>query len=154
MSIFKLFLKIQQSFFRFHYLIDMLGKRIIDGNIRFFLNRVLTGNSEKKTEDYSGKDLKTPSHGREVTDLRWVYFKLCRKYLKRASLTEIGKPVNRDHSTVIHGLTQFDLLKDMKFFENNIKIFDYCDLEIFLLTTKEETWMLEMRKKINELTTC
>jgi len=108
----------------------------------------------KLVEDYSGKDLKTPSHGREVTDLRWVYFKLCRKYLKRASLTEIGKPVNRDHSTVIHGLTQFDLLKDMKFFENNIKIFDYCDLEIFLLTTKEETWMLEMRKKINELTTC
>lgn len=52
-------------------------------------------------------DLSSKSRKRELVYGRAVYFKLC-KELTKCSLNDIGRAVNRDHATVIHGLTLFD----------------------------------------------
>lgn len=49
--------------------------------------------------------LESSSRKREVVDLRFMYFKLARGM--GYSLSLIGLSVNRDHTTVIHGLEQF-----------------------------------------------
>ena len=46
---------------------------------------------------------------------RWIYFKIA-KSLSFKSLNKIGKEVNRDHATVIHGLREVEIvLKDPKY---------------------------------------
>lgn len=52
-------------------------------------------------------NLSTPSRKRELVYGRAIYFKLC-KDLTRTSLEQVGKSVNRDHASVIHGLKLFD----------------------------------------------
>jgi len=43
---------------------------------------------------------------REYVFARAVYYRLCKEFTK-CSLTAIGKEVNKDHATVIHGLKVF-----------------------------------------------
>ena len=54
---------------------------------------------------------------------RWIYFKTARK-LTNKSLTNIGKAVNRDHSTAIHGLAHVDQMLSTepryKYFYNKV----------------------------------
>lgn len=45
---------------------------------------------------------------REMSQARFIYFKLAKQYCRYASLSRIGKVVNRDHATVINGLKKFD----------------------------------------------
>jgi hypothetical protein len=49
--------------------------------------------------------LKGKTRKREVVDARHVYFRRCREVTK-ASLSEIGSVVYRDHSTVLHGINE------------------------------------------------
>ena len=42
---------------------------------------------------------------REVTDARFVYFRRCRE-VSKASLSQIGLPVGRDHCSVLHGIKE------------------------------------------------
>lgn len=58
---------------------------------------------ELDIEDISIKD-----RTRHMSQARFIYFKLARKYCRYASLTRIGNVVNRDHATVINGLKKFD----------------------------------------------
>ena len=44
-----------------------------------------------------------PSREREMVYMRSIYYKLCKDFTFE-SLTKIGKAVNKDHATVIHGL--------------------------------------------------
>lgn len=59
---------------------------------------------ELDLEDISVKD-----RTREMSQARFIYFKLARKYCRYASLSKIGRLVNRDHATVINGLKRFDI---------------------------------------------
>lgn len=52
---------------------------------------------------YSLEDLMTKCRRREIVDARYVYFRRCRE-ISKASQREIGIPVGKDHSTVVHGL--------------------------------------------------
>ena len=54
-------------------------------------------------------NLKIKDRSRDVYQARFIYFKLARKYCKYASLSRIGKEVNRDHATVINGLKKYDM---------------------------------------------
>lgn len=45
---------------------------------------------------------------REMTQARFIYFKLARKFCRYTSLAAIGREVNRDHATVINGLKKYD----------------------------------------------
>jgi len=54
------------------------------------------------------EDMSIKNRTREMSQARFIYFKLARKYCRYASLSKIGKAVKRDHATVINGLKKFD----------------------------------------------
>lgn len=54
------------------------------------------------------KDISVKDRTRHMSQARFIYFKLARKYCRYASLARIGNLVNRDHATVINGLKKFD----------------------------------------------
>ena len=54
-------------------------------------------------------NLKIKDRSRDVYQARFIYFKLARSYCKYASLSRIGKEVDRDHATVINGLKKYDM---------------------------------------------
>ena len=54
------------------------------------------------------KDLSTRSRKRHIVDSRYVYYYLCRKYIKIFILADCGSEVDRDHTMVMHGLKEFD----------------------------------------------
>ena len=51
-------------------------------------------------------NLDNKTRKREYVFARAVYYRLCKEFTK-CSLTAIGKEVNKDHATVIHGLKIF-----------------------------------------------
>jgi len=55
------------------------------------------------------ENLSIKNRTREMSQARFIYFKLARKYCRYASLSRIGNAVKRDHATVINGLKKFDL---------------------------------------------
>ncbi len=58
--------------------------------------------------ELSINNLHSRTRTRELAQARFIYFKLARKFCRYASLTAIGKEVNRDHATVINGLKKYD----------------------------------------------
>ena len=54
----------------------------------------------------SGINLKTKSRKREVVWARNIYFYFAKKHTK-ASLDKIGKTVDKDHATVLHGIKRY-----------------------------------------------
>jgi chromosomal replication initiation ATPase DnaA len=60
-------------------------------------------------EELEIPDLSIRKRTRELTQARAIYFKLARRFCKYASLSKIGKPVDRDHATVINGLKTYDI---------------------------------------------
>ena len=67
-------------------------------------------NYKNIVEDVSGvKDISIRNRKDYIVHLRYVYFDLCKKYADpKVSLFKIGKEVNRDHASVLHGLNQVD----------------------------------------------
>jgi len=61
-------------------------------------------------ESFVGFSLAQQSRKRPVVEARMMYAKLMKRYTK-ASLSEIGRPVNKDHATIIHYLNNFSWLK-------------------------------------------
>ena len=58
--------------------------------------------------ELSINNLGSKTRTRELAQARFIYFKLARKFCRYASLSAIGKQVNRDHATVINGLKKYD----------------------------------------------
>ncbi len=56
------------------------------------------------------KDISIKDRQRYIIDCRYVYYHLCKKYIHGFILADCGTAVNRDHSTVIHGLKCFNQL--------------------------------------------
>ena len=90
-------------------------------------NLQLIYNSISKT---SGIDIAEKTRRREVVWLRNIYFYFAKKHTK-ASLEKIGKLVNRDHATVLHGIKKY-----------HINII-YDDFKALVATIKKELPYLE-----------
>lgn len=71
-------------------------------------------------ENISGiADLSIKSRKRYIVDNRFVYFKLCHMYqeILGESLSKIGQTVDKDHTTVLHGVGKFDDIHNSTKFE-------------------------------------
>lgn len=98
---------------------------------------------KKETEKYFGFDLSTKKRDRRFVKGRWVYYKLCKTLLKdKFSFASVGKSVNRDHATVIHGINNFYTYKDLqehyeklRYNLNNILELGIKEDEVYSLTT-------------------
>lgn len=60
------------------------------------------------------KELQIPDIGvktrtRELSQARFIYFKLAKNLCRYKSLSAIGRAVNRDHATVINGLKKYNV---------------------------------------------
>ena len=132
-------------------------------------------------ETYSGiEDISIRSRKLYINDCRAVYYKLCRTFpIEGAgSYDAIGKLLNRNHATVLHGVKSFDNVYDTKgFLANNvyhkcyeklcsmidndkdiIEFLDSVDLKQYyrikhiLLTEKSHEVISLMQRKIDVLT--
>jgi len=56
---------------------------------------------------YFGLDIRKNSRKRENVMAKSIYYYIARKYTKR-SLMAIGREVNRNHGTVLHGLKVYE----------------------------------------------
>ena len=83
-------------------------------------NNITLRDIKKEVERYKRiEDLSTKIRKQYIVDSRYAYYALCKYYyeeLGKPSLEKIGDCVNRDHSSVIHGLNQFKALKNNKSF--------------------------------------
>ena len=73
-------------------------------------------------------DISIKSRKRDLVDLRFTYFAICKalsKELKKPSLERIGKEVDRDHASVIYGLKEFEHLYGKAGFSGN-DIYSAC----------------------------
>jgi hypothetical protein len=66
---------------------------------------------------------------REQVEARSLYYTLIKEIAPKTTLKQIGKSVNKNHATVIHGLNQWDMLVRYnptlnKYKERIIKLFD------------------------------
>jgi len=63
---------------------------------------------KKCVENVTGvEDISSKTRTYEVSTARWLYIKISRENTKH-SLKSIGKIINRDHSTVLHGVNNVD----------------------------------------------
>jgi len=77
-------------------------------------------------ENRSGiKDLETRSRKRYLVDTRYVCYKLCKDFIpkRRCTLESIGAAFLRDHSTILHGLKEFEYLFDNATFVNSKSLY-------------------------------
>jgi hypothetical protein len=77
-------------------------------------------------ESISGyKKIQTRSRKRHYTYIRYVYCKVA-LMTNRYNLSQIGRPIHRDHSTVIHALNQFDQHTGKSYFEFYDEVYNEC----------------------------
>jgi hypothetical protein len=69
--------------------------------------------------DISIEELTSKTRKREVVDARFVYFRRAKEVTK-ASLAAIGRPVKKDHASVLHGI------KEAKRTSNVIDLYNEC----------------------------
>ena len=58
-------------------------------------------------------DISSARRQRKVVNARYIFYRLCKDFTF-SSLDKIGRAVNRDHSTVMHGLKRFELIEYWK----------------------------------------
>tara|TARA_R110001592_G_scaffold230717_2_gene487710 strand:- start:654 stop:1109 length:456 start_codon:yes stop_codon:yes gene_type:complete len=73
-------------------------------------------------ESYFDLSISRNTRKRPYVEARAIYFKLCREFTN-FSLEQIGKSVNRDHASVLHGIKSIDTWVEVdKRMNNNMRI--------------------------------
>jgi chromosomal replication initiator protein len=85
--------------------------RVESSKRKSILERILSDVSNKS--GISEETLKSKTRIREVAEARQIYFKRASQITK-LSLAAIGKFVNRDHATVIHGIKAVNNIRELR----------------------------------------
>ena len=86
-------------------------------------------------------NLNENSRRRAITEARCIYYKICYDKLNM-SLSAIGKTVNRDHATVLHGIRA--VFPSLEHYNKNL--YDY-----YLTLIGINNSVLKTKKRINNL---
>lgn len=90
------------------------------------MKRIDLNEIKKLVENISGcKNIQTRSRQRHFTYIRYIYCKVAER-TNRYNLTQIGSPIHRDHSTVIHALKEFDKNTGNNYFEFYDNVYAEC----------------------------
>jgi len=121
---------------------------------------------KKAVEEYTNiDDIGVKERTHEIAMARWLYCKLCREYTN-ATMSAIGKTINRDHSTVVHAVKslefEFAYNKDLQtkyddlaiIVVSKIKMFSIDEVERLIVdfTNKLQMLKLQRKKLLNEST--
>lgn len=99
-------------------------------------------------EEYTDiKDIGIKERTHEISMARWLYCKLCREYTN-ATMSAIGKIINRDHSTVVHAIKSLEF----EFAYNKDLQTKYDDLSIIVVSKIKMFSLDEIEKLINDFT--
>ncbi|WP_167596600.1 helix-turn-helix domain-containing protein [Leeuwenhoekiella sp. ZYFB001] len=95
-------------------------------------------------ENETGLKIRTHKRNRNLVYARYIYYRLA-KEITDTSLDEIGKVVNRDHSTVINGLNKFEetILVDQDWYLVYLRI-----KQKFQGLTEEEREKIEVKDQV------
>jgi len=94
-------------------------------------------------EEYTEiEDIGIKERTHELSMARWLYCKLCREYTP-ATMSAIGKTINRDHSTVVHAVKSLEF----EFAYNKDLQTKYDDLSI-IVVSKIKTFSLDEIEKL------
>lgn len=127
-------------------------------------------------DNYFEININRNTRKRNYVEARAIYFKLCREFTKM-SLEEIGKQVNRDHASVLHGIRAFNnwvsepnkdlsLSNSLRILRNKVKNFDNEQDNLIELNEsvvlkyvklkeqvqEQENIIEELRKELNDIT--
>jgi len=81
-------------------------------------------------------DISDNNKQRKYSDGRALYYVLCREFTSY-TLNDIGKEVNKDHSTVVHGIQNiFHLVDKMLYTQLRKQIVEYFNLETQVIYKK------------------
>jgi len=113
-------------------------------------------------------DISVAKRSRKHIELRWIYYALSRHFLGgKFTALHCSKLINRDHSTVLHALRQYDNMLETNQFES-LEILNKCkdeltpflgginDDEVFLLEAKIKYFynsLILEQKKLNDYIT-
>ena len=79
---------------------------------------------------------------------RAIYYKLSKEFTK-SSLSEIGRRINKDHATVLHGLKIFKKdIKQSKQFSSYKKLYENLKQKCELRLLKKEFKQMTLKQKI------
>lgn len=99
----------------------MTMKEVSSFEKRKFVNMLNYSNIVKTSiQDFFKIDVSKRTRKREVVEARYMFYELCRN--KRMSLAQIGRFVNKDHATILHGIKRFGILCEVDIeFKNNFE---------------------------------
>ena len=94
-------------------------------------------------------DLFIKSRLRPLVEARFMYFLLCKEFSDEKTLSKIGKSLNKDHATVLHGIKTLNnlMLSDAKIYKVYIELYDLCS-KISGAKKKKHTLYFELSNKI------
>ena len=85
-------------------------------------------------------ELNVPSRKRQKVWFRYALYWEMRKHLRHHSLEQIGKYFNRDHSSVLHGLSEYQrMIEQIKYYPELSEINNYMKMKIFVYGDVELT---------------
>ena len=107
------------------------------------LNRYKEKTSPKYILNLVEKELDLPNlksnlRTRERVQARFIYFKLARTFCRYSSLAAIGREVDRDHATVLHGLAKYDSEAKYDVYMNDVYNKLYNDIVLTKLPPAKE----------------
>ena len=97
---------------------------------------------EEVENKFDLEDIASARRQIKEVNARYVFYRLCKDFTF-SSLAELGKTVNRDHSSVMHGLKRFELIV---YWKENQYLIPYDEIK------KELTHLLEVLKLDEGLT--
>jgi chromosomal replication initiation ATPase DnaA len=77
----------------------------------------------KEVNDRLGIDISAKKRTREFVNGRMLYMKLAKELNPRISLSAIGRSINKNHATIIHGIQSFDNIRQFKQDEKLIDLY-------------------------------
>tara|TARA_B100000212_G_scaffold250863_1_gene192016 strand:- start:522 stop:935 length:414 start_codon:yes stop_codon:yes gene_type:complete len=96
-------------------------------------------------------NLKTKKRTRELSQARFIYFKLARKFCSYSSLAAIGRAVKRDHATVLNGLKKFDTEAKYDSYMNTVYNKIYSELDEHYVPPQPPPSFKDVMQRINVL---
>jgi len=112
-----------------------------------YSQKIVIDHIKKVCDDYFEFDITFKSRSRKFVLARCIFYKLCKQYDSRISLTDIGKTIGRNHATVYNGLNQFDNL--IKYKQDDFLIDNYQQLEKLVFNKRIQMIVKNQRKLID-----
>lgn len=105
---------------------------------------------EKELQIY---DISIKSRTRELTQARFIYFKLAKNLCRYKSLSAIGRAVNRDHATVINGLKKYNVEANIDRYMDEVYdvLYETIKERFVLNKASDKITIEELLKKIQQI---